>query len=156
MKKRAKTDKLARFFRFLYLKLFRINDSPQRIALGLGLGVFLGIMPGTGPLAALFLAFLLPVNRAAIILGSLLTNTWLSIVTFFLAVKIGASALNLKWEAVYADWLAFLRHLTWKNLLRAGVWETILPVFLGYIIVAFAAGFMVYLMAAAALKLKKR
>jgi uncharacterized protein (DUF2062 family) len=36
-------NRLQRFFKFLYLKLFRINDSPQRIALGFGAGAFMGI-----------------------------------------------------------------------------------------------------------------
>jgi uncharacterized protein (DUF2062 family) len=95
--------KISHFFRLLYIKLFKINDSPQRIALGLGLGVFLGIIPGTGPLAALFLALLFRVNRASALLGSLLTNTWLSIVTFLLAIKVGSFIMRLNWQSVYAD-----------------------------------------------------
>ena len=34
------TNKVARFFKALYLKLFRINDTPQKIAIGFGVGVF--------------------------------------------------------------------------------------------------------------------
>ncbi|PIR13657.1 MAG: hypothetical protein COV50_05635, partial [Flavobacteriales bacterium CG11_big_fil_rev_8_21_14_0_20_35_7] len=63
-----------------------MNDTPQRIALGLGLGSALGMLPGTGPLAALFLAVVFKVNRASAFLGSLATNIWLSLVTFLLAL----------------------------------------------------------------------
>ena len=67
---------------FIFDKLFKINDSAEKIALGVGLEVFSGLMPGTGPTAALFLAFIFRANRAAALLGSMLTNTWLSVVTF--------------------------------------------------------------------------
>jgi len=68
-------NKFRGFFQLLYLKLIKINDTPQKIAFGFGLGVFSGIFPGTGPLAALFLALILRANRASALLGSLLTNT---------------------------------------------------------------------------------
>jgi len=80
-----------RFFKVLYLKLFRIDDSPHKIALGFGLGVFLGVMPGMGLIAALAIAIIIKVNRIAALLGSILTNTWLSIPVFFLAVRTGSA-----------------------------------------------------------------
>jgi uncharacterized protein (DUF2062 family) len=122
------------FFRLLYIKLFKINDSPQRIALGFGLGVFLGIIPGTGPLAALFLALLFRVNRASALLGSLLTNTWLSIVTFLLAIKVGSAIMHLDWQVVRQGWM-------------------LLPVILGYFIVSFSLGILVYLVTLIILKI---
>ena len=70
---------LKRLTRFVYAKLFAINDTPQKVAIGVGIGVFLGVFPGLGPLAALFMAFLFRVNRAGALLGSALTNTWISI-----------------------------------------------------------------------------
>ena len=91
-------------FNLFYERLFKINDSPQKIALGLGLGVFAGILPGTGPLAALFLAFIFRANRASALLGSLATNTWISFVTFVLAIKIGSAILEVSWLDVQAGW----------------------------------------------------
>ncbi|MDD5669514.1 MAG: DUF2062 domain-containing protein, partial [Candidatus Omnitrophica bacterium] len=73
----VKKNKLARFFKFIYLKIFRINDTPRKIAFGFGLGVFLGILPGTGPVASVIVAAFLHANKAAALLGSLITNTWL-------------------------------------------------------------------------------
>lgn len=128
----------------IFLKIFSLNDTPQRIAQGLGLGVFLGIIPGTGPLAALFLALVLRVNRAAALLGSLATNTWLSIVTFFLSIKVGASIMRLDWQDVYHQWLQFLKDFRWVNLFKLSLLKIILPVILGYIIVAFCLGVIVY------------
>ena len=135
MRKRENNiNRVSQFFKLLYIKLFKINDSPQRIALGFGLGVFLGIIPGTGPLAALFLALLFRVNRASALLGSLLTNTWLSIVTFLLAIKVGSAIMHLDWQVVRQGWM-------------------LLPVILGYFIVSFSLGILVYLVTLIILKI---
>lgn len=129
----------------LYIKLFRINDTPQRIALGMGLGAALGIIPGTGPLAALFLAFILKVNRASALLGSLLTNTWLSFLTFILAIKIGSVILKLNWQAVHQEWMAIFSGFNWLDLFRLPILKTIFPIIIGYLVVALCLGLSVYL-----------
>jgi uncharacterized protein (DUF2062 family) len=89
IQKRKIVDKTRRFLKFIYIKLFRINDSLQRIALGFVLGVFLGVMPVTGPTDTLLLALLFRLNRASALLGCFLTNTWTTILTFLLAIKTG-------------------------------------------------------------------
>jgi uncharacterized protein (DUF2062 family) len=58
MRKKTKANRIARLLKTVYLKLFRINDSPLKIALGFGLGVFVGVMPGIGPVIALLLALI--------------------------------------------------------------------------------------------------
>ena len=136
---------LKRFFKLLYLKLFRINDTPQKIAAGLGLGVFSGIFPGTGPIAALFLAFVFRVNRAASLIGSLLTNTWLSFVTFILSIKTGSAILGLSWQEIYNEWNSLLKGFHWQGLFKSSVLKIILPVALGYLIIALSAGLLTYL-----------
>jgi len=80
-------EKIVRFLKIIYRKLVIINDTPQKIAQGFGLGVFLGVLPFFGPIAALVLSSLFRMNKAAAILASLLTNSWISVVTFLLSVK---------------------------------------------------------------------
>jgi len=143
---------IRKLFVFLQHKLFNINDTPQRIALGAGLGVFTGIIPGTGPIAALFLAMFFHVNRAAALLGSLLTNTWLSLVTFFLSIKIGSAIFGMNWRDVYNNWVLFFKDFHWVRLLELSIFQIILPVILGYSIVAFCLGLLVYLITLIALK----
>jgi uncharacterized protein (DUF2062 family) len=155
MKKIKKENNILRLCKLTYIKIFRINDAPQKIALGLGLGVFLGIIPGTGPLAALFLAFAFRVNRAAALLGSLLTNTWLSIVAFLLSVKIGSWVMRVSWQEVRLSWYLFLREFKWSFLLKLSALKIILPVIVGYFIVAFCAGLMVYLIMLVLISRKK-
>lgn len=145
--KESKSNKFFRLPHLLYIKLFKINDSPQKIALGLGLGVTLGILPGTGPVAALCLAFLLRVNRASALLGSLLTNTWLSFVTFILSIKIGSGIMKSNWQEVYKDWILFLKEFHWLDLFKLSIIKIILPVIVGYFVVAFCLGLLIYLTA---------
>jgi len=121
--------------------LVGISDTPQKKALGFGVGVFLGILPGTGPIAAFVTASFLHLNRASALLGSLLTNTWLSFVTFIAAVKIGSYLLRVDWQQSLQYW-------------RSG--KIILPVILGYLIIALFAGLIGYLTALIAIKLIRK
>lgn len=140
-------NKLIRFGKFLYLKLFRLNDSPQRVAMGFGIGAFLGILPGTGPLAALLLATFLRINKAAAFLGSFLTNTWLSLVTILLSVKIGAAVMGLEWHNVWDTWQKLIKDFHWKQILDASFLKLILPVIVGYFLLSAMLGLLVYISA---------
>ena len=151
-----KNKATANFFGVLYQKLFLINDTPQKIALGVGLGIFSGILPGTGPLAALFLAFILRANRAAALLGSALTNTWLSFVTFILALKTGSILLKVNWTDIRADWNLFVTNFSWKALFKLSALKLVFPVLLGYFIIALACGLTAYLITLAAILFFKK
>lgn len=124
--------------------IFQNNDSPHRIALGFSLGVFLGVLPGTGPIASLVMATLLKVNKAAALAGSLLTNTWFSVVTAILSVKIGSAIMGLEWETVLGTWQAFLSNFSWELAFRLSVVQMILPVLIGYVVISLATGLAVY------------
>lgn len=145
VQKRKIIDKFRRFLKFIYIKLFRINDSSQKIALGFGLGVFLGVLPGAGPIASLFLAMFFRVNRASALLGSLLTNTWISIAAFLLSIKVGSIIMRLDWHSVHASWLQFIKDFHWINLLKLSALEVILPVIIGYLVVSFVFAVLSYL-----------
>ena len=135
------------FFSGIFEKLVKIDDSPQRIALGFGLGVFLGILPGTGPVASLGLAFLLRVNRVAALAGSVLTNTWLSVVTFVFSIKIGSAILGLEWSQVYAECRVLFQNFHWRDLFKAPILKIIYPLGLGYLVVGLTCGFVAYIIA---------
>lgn len=111
---------------FIISELFKINDTPQKIALGVGLGVFTGLLPGTGPIAALFLAFIFKANRAAALLGSLLTNTWLSLVFFALAIQAGNVILSFSGQK--AQWP-----------------KVLLPAIIGYLIIGLILSILSYI-----------
>jgi len=155
MNKKAAHNRFIRFLKFLYLKMFRINDTPQRVAMGFGLGVFVGILPGTGPLAALLLAALFRINKAAALLGSILTNTWLSLITIVLSIKIGASIMGLNWKDLYSQWQILLENFHWKSLLQLSSLKIVLPVLLGYLLISATLGFATYLISLLILHLRK-
>jgi uncharacterized protein (DUF2062 family) len=134
----------------------RINDGSQKIALGFGLGVLSGIFPGSGALVAVFLSFILRANYVSALLGSLLTNTWLSVVTFLLAIKVGAVIMGVNWQDAQRQWYLFLSHFQWANLIKISVLKLVLPVFMGYLSIAFFAGLLSYLIVLVILKLKRK
>lgn len=156
MPKRKFTDKISRFLRFLYLKLIKINDSPHKVAAGFAMGVFVGIMPFAGPFIALLLAFLLRVNRASALIGSFITNTWISIVLFFAAVKIGSFLFAIDGELLRLRWAALVKDFHVASLLKASVVEIILPVLAGYLAIAACLGFAAYGAARAIILIRAR
>lgn len=140
-----KGNKIIRFFKLIYIKLFRINDSPSKVAAGFALGVSLGILPATGPIASIVLALFFRINRAAALLGSLLTNTWLSFVTFIFAVKIGAWMYGLNWLILKVQLYDIPETLNLGNVLSFSMLKIMLPLMSGYFVVALACGVISYL-----------
>lgn len=149
-------EKITRFFKAVYLKLFRIDDTPQRIALGLGLGVFCGVLPGTGPIAALAIALLLKVNKASALLGSILTNTWLSIPVFLLSLKAGAAITGVHYQDLQKDWTLLIKDFHWAALFDAGIYNILLPILLGYAVISLTIGIITYAVTLIAVEYIKR
>ncbi len=139
-------DKIKEWGRGLYDKLVRMNDSPQRIAIGFGVGVFLGILPGTGPIAALAVSWALRLNKAAAVLGSMLTNTWLSVVTFALALKIGSWLTGSNWLNIKEHAKQLLEHFSANALWDASMIHVLKPLLLGYAAVALLCGLAGYVL----------
>jgi uncharacterized protein (DUF2062 family) len=145
MKKKNSIDRVFRFLKLTWIKLYRINDTPQKIALGFGLGVFLGVMPGVGILVALILSWLLRLNRIAALLGTLLTNTWISFVTLLLSIKVGSAIMGLDWHLVYENWKSLLKSFSWQKVCSVSFLEIFRPVAVGYSIVSFCLGALAYI-----------
>lgn len=146
---------IARFFKKIYLRLFRINDTPNKVALGFGLGVFLGVFPGSGPVAAFFLAIALRVNKAAALLGSILTNTWLSIPVFFAAVKTGSVVTGISPYDIRNGWSALMSDFSWAKLAGVSFYKIITPIAIGYAVVSFCMALAAYGIILAVLKYSK-
>ena len=136
IRKRSLLNKIQRLAKVIYLKLFRINDSPLKISMGFGLGVFIGVMPGMGPVIAFGLAILLGVNRASALLGSILFNTWVGVIALLFAIKIGAGVMGLDYQAVYANWNGLIKNFKWEKLFEASVYDVLFPIGIGYLIIS--------------------
>ena len=92
-------------FRSLWLS----HSSPRRLAFGLALGVFLGASPlwGLHTLLAIALAFMLGLNKPAVLLGTLVSNPLLAPLLIFLSLEVGSGMLygraaNLSVEEIKA------------------------------------------------------
>lgn len=154
--KRSILSGIARSLRFIYTRLCRINDSPQKIAVGFGLGVFMGVMPGVGPLAALFAAFIFKVNRAAALLGGILTNTWLSIPVFFVSLSTGALITGIDPQKIYNEWSALIGDFKWTSLAQVSVFKVIAPIAIGYFFVSLVMAVITYAAVFLTIKLLKK
>jgi uncharacterized protein (DUF2062 family) len=140
-----KQNFIKKAYNFLLDKFFKINGSPRKIAAGIGLGVFSGILPGTGPAAALFLAFIFRANRAAALFAGILTNTWLSFLTFILAIKVGSAILKIDWMQVKRDAESVISGFHWVGLFKISFLKVVFPLFIGYLAIGITAGFLSYL-----------
>jgi uncharacterized protein (DUF2062 family) len=127
-------------------KLLGINDSAHRIALGVGLGLFLGVFPGTGAIAAIVGAFILRANKAAALAAALLVNTWINVVTFPLAVAIGAFVLRVDPKAIAQDWSRLTGHFSWNTLWDLLLRDTVLVLLAGYVLMGLVLGIAGYLL----------
>lgn len=133
---RPRQSRIKRFAK----SLIRINDSPKKIALGVAIGVFWGILPTFG-FAILFsvpTAFLLKANRLSAIAGTFVSNplTWFFIWSF--GYKIGQRILGLP-PVDFSEGLFKLQSLL--NLGKA----FIVGGFLGNFLLAIGISFLSYL-----------
>jgi uncharacterized protein (DUF2062 family) len=96
-----------RIFRYVYLKLLRVNATPERIGRGTGLGIFIGIFPTLwfGPALAVAGAGVIGANRGAALLGSFICGP-LTPFTWTLAVLVGNWMVSPAWR-VSAELLSF-------------------------------------------------
>lgn len=111
-----------RWIRYAYVRLVRINDSPQKIAWGLAVGVFLGVFPtfGLGTVVALALAIAFKFNKVAAILGSLIMNPLTTPFFWTASSVLGALLVNRDWHHTLKMFQAFSAHLSLANLATKG------------------------------------
>ncbi|MFH0754260.1 MAG: DUF2062 domain-containing protein [Candidatus Omnitrophota bacterium] len=146
-RKRTFIQRIVRWARFFYLKFVRIHDSPHKIALGFSLGVFLGIIPFTGVLAAIFIASVLRVNRVSAVLGSFLVNTWVTIPFFLMSIRIAASLSHSTSENIIRECSLLWNDFHWARLLETTAPKVFLPVVLAYFLLSLFTGIIMYVLA---------
>jgi uncharacterized protein (DUF2062 family) len=66
---------LNKFKKFIS-RFFLIDDTPQKVAGGAALGMFMGIFPGEGVLSTLFFATIFRLNKLAAMASILVFNMW--------------------------------------------------------------------------------
>lgn len=84
-------ERVRRWLKLHHLKLLRIDDPPERIARGVAIGVFIGIIPTfyLGFIFALILAFIFRANKVAAIAGTFIMNPLTMPFFFILSATVG-------------------------------------------------------------------
>ena len=128
-------------FRRALAELLHLEDTPHRIALAFGLGIWLAFSPllGLHTVMALAIAFTFRLSRAAILIGCWFNNPWTLAPLFLAGTVVGCALLGvstdglatIEWDrhgwAFYSDLLAHLRPYLWPFV----VGNTVLGVFFG-------------------------
>lgn len=132
------------WLRYHYLRLVRLNDSPEKIAGGLALGAALGILPtfGLGVILVLFLAGPFKVNRVSAVIGTLVMNPWTA--PFFWALSYLAGSMMLGNHL--SDTISVIKSINtstglWKNILAN---RLLLPYIIGNVVVTAMASALFY------------
>ncbi|MBE3087763.1 MAG: DUF2062 domain-containing protein [Chloroflexi bacterium] len=131
-------------------RLLHVHDSPRRTAAAFALGVFIGFSPflGLHTLLALALAFLLGLNRVAVIIGVYSNLPWIMAQWYALMTALGAWLLGTRLPHGFAGRLRQLFALSlldaefWRrlaDLLRPLLWPYVVGSTLGAAVLAGAA-----------------
>ena len=104
--------------------LLHIHDTPQRTALAVAVGVFIGFSPflGLHTIMAIAVAFLFNLNRVAVLVGAYSNMPWFLAAWYALATAAGAWLLGTQLPAGFGDRLAQLFGL---SLFHATFWRTV-------------------------------
>ena len=127
-------------------QLLQLDDTPHRLALAFGLGVWLAFFPilGVHTILALLIAFVFRLNRAALLVGVYVSNPWTLAPLYMAGTVLGCEIFGVSSaELTSVDWSlhgrAFYRAL-FENL-RPFVW----PFVVGNTVLGVAGGLIGYI-----------
>lgn len=128
-----------------YIKqFFLIDDTPHKVAGGAALGIFLGITPGEGVLATLFLSSLFRFNRLAALAGVGAVNMWTTFLVFPLAAAVGGWIFGISGEVLKQSFNkttdAGFKYFFGKAIF----FDLTLPLAVGFVVVAGAIALIFY------------
>jgi uncharacterized protein len=111
--------------------IFRVQDTPHRIALAFGMGVFIAFSPllGLHTGLALGLAFLFRLSRVAVLTGAWTNNPWTLAPMFMAGTALGCAMLGVSPESLESiDWSLHGRAF------YAALWEGLRPLLLPFVV----------------------
>ncbi len=117
---------LFRKAKYLFLKIARARGSINEIALGVGIGIFIGVFPtfGIGPLMILLLYRFLPFNIVAALSSILISNPFTSPFFFVLIFQTGSVILGSNVDFDIDNWKENLKDtgiiMLWGSLVVSG------------------------------------
>ena len=127
-------------FKKIIVSLVRLNNSPPEIALGVAIGVFIGILPvyGLHTVLVILAAILVrPANKIAILLGTNISLPPTVPIITWSGYDIGRFILRGNFEPL--SW-GFFKTLTWQK-----IYSHYQPLFLGSVILGALCASVAYL-----------
>ncbi|NLK40891.1 MAG: DUF2062 domain-containing protein [Planctomycetes bacterium] len=90
--------RLRPMLRFVKTRILHVNDSPERIAKGLAIGVFIAYLPvmGLQMMLAWITASLLKANRMVAVLGVWVSNAATAVFVYYPAYRLGRLILKMR------------------------------------------------------------
>lgn len=78
--------------------IININEAPHRVALSLGVGLFIGMSPFLGfhTIIGIAIAWIFKLNKFITIIGVYVTNPWTIVPIYAFATWVGAKLLNMQ------------------------------------------------------------
>lgn len=120
-------------------KFFLINDTPEKVAGGAALGIFLGIFPGEGVLSTLFFSAIFRLNKLAAIAGVMATNMWMTFVVLPPSALVGSFLFHESYSDLIGKFQKYQSLDTIKEtlLFSLSIFETaFLPLLVGFFVIA--------------------
>ncbi|HDQ41795.1 MAG TPA: DUF2062 domain-containing protein [Desulfonatronum sp.] len=135
-------ENLLRGIRYAYKKMLRLKSSPHDVALGLALGVFMGLLPiiPFQSVTVLVLALALRCSKLAALLGTLISNPLNIPFLYFVMHRLGRFLLP-ELRSRYNP-----EHLTIGDLLHTG-WHLFGTMLLGGVVIAIPSATATYFLA---------
>lgn len=137
--------------------LLRVEDTPTRVALAFGLGVFIAFFPivGIHTLVALGLAFAFRLNRVAIVAGAWTNNPWTIAPMFTAGTLLGCALLGVSPTSLATvDWS--LHGSSFYQSLVAGFAPLVAPFVVGNLVLGGVMAIVVFTMLRAVLVRRRR
>jgi uncharacterized protein (DUF2062 family) len=122
-----------------------LGDTAHRTALAFALGVYIAFFPiwGIHTAMALGLAFLLKMNRAAVVMGAWINNPWTVVPLYSAGTLLGCLLLGVDAQGLrQCDWRL---HDNFFQGLLAGLRPYLWPFVIGNTLLGVAAGAVAYL-----------
>jgi len=120
-------------------QFFLIDDTPNKIAAGTALGVFLGIFPGEGIFSTLFFATIFRLNKLSATAGVLATNMWTTFLVLPLSAGIGSFIFRENYSNLINQFQNYRHTDTVKEVILFSLSifsDVALPLLVGFFIVA--------------------
>ena len=131
--------------------LARMREHPERVARGFAIGLFIGMLPGTGLVAALVVAFICRLHKPSVVLGALINNPWTTPFFYLASYQIGKRLTGFESNYTWKGWHVWPDLQWWGEVLRM-MWPTLL----GTVVIGGALAVLGYILVYALLRCAPR